>query len=238
MSSILSGFSHADKLFKKMKQMYVTLKQVGEQSVALEVLARLYYQEISSDIVDSFATNSNGSPVITAAGHSAIVGDLIRMTSGNSAKIDYFIQAVTATTIVLDSPISSALVIAGADTFKIMRSIQPSTDADGNLNITPVQQDVKESVDYDHAVPVTTGAWTELIAATGAITKQLEIFDSSGQLLELGTGAAAAEVRKLLITPGGNDDILGVSIPAGTRISVRAVDADTAAGFLAINFIG
>lgn len=81
---------------------------------------------------------------------------------------------------------------------------------------------------------VTTGAWVQLIASTAAEINAMTLFDSSGQTLELGTGAAAAETRKLIIPPGGIDGQFGINIPAGTRVSVRAVSATASVGELTL----
>ena len=83
-------------------------------------------------------------------------------------------------------------------------------------------------------MPVTTLAYTQLIAATAAYTTQLDIFDSSGQTLVLAFGAAAAEVDQFLITPGGVGPY-NIAIPAGTRISIKAVSANATVGEIDIN---
>lgn len=94
---------------------------------------------------------------------------------------------------------------------------------------------VAETAYNDYAsTNVTTGAWVELVAATSADITEIEIFDSSGRLLELGVGAAAAETRKILVIPGGNG-LIPIDIPSGTRLSLRAVDANATAGFIACN---
>lgn len=79
---------------------------------------------------------------------------------------------------------------------------------------------------------VTTGAWVQLIASTAAEINSFFLFDSSGQTLELGTGAAAAETRKLIIPPGGIDGPVSLNIPAGTRLSLRAISATASSGEL------
>lgn len=81
---------------------------------------------------------------------------------------------------------------------------------------------------------VTTGAWVQVIASTAATANLISIFDSSGQTLELGTGAAAAETRKAIIFPGGNGDIQ-LAIPSGTRISLRAISGTASTGEFDIN---
>jgi hypothetical protein len=81
---------------------------------------------------------------------------------------------------------------------------------------------------------VTTGAWVELIAATAAVINALQIFDSCGEVLELGVGAAASESRVLLIPPGGFDAAVPLHIPAGSRVAIKAVSANCTAGQLVL----
>lgn len=89
---------------------------------------------------------------------------------------------------------------------------------------------------HDHVTPVTTSAWTTLVASLADDVSQIEVFDSSGKLLKLGFGPAGQEAEGPFLFPGGNGPV-PLSIPAGTRVAVRAVDANTAAGsYLAVNF--
>jgi hypothetical protein len=100
-----------------------------------------------------------------------------------------------------------------------------------------------ELIRNDYTVtPVTTAAWVELDASmmTGIKTSRgnniyrVGIFDSSGQTLELGIGAAGSEVPIMHIEPGGNG-IVPIFIPTGARLAIRAVTADAVAGELIIN---
>lgn len=88
--------------------------------------------------------------------------------------------------------------------------------------------------DYS-AGSVTTGAWVQLVASTTSATNLIEIFDSSGQTMKIGTGAAASEVSQLYVFPGGNGPV-SIAIPASTRVSVRAVSSTASVGELDINF--
>lgn len=82
---------------------------------------------------------------------------------------------------------------------------------------------------------VTTGAWVQLTAATTDVVSTAEIFDSSGQVMQLATGAAGSEVAiPLYVTPGGNGQIR-LLIGKGVRLSVRAVTATASVGELDIN---
>lgn len=88
------------------------------------------------------------------------------------------------------------------------------------------------------ATNVTTGAWVELLSSVGAADiKEIEIFDSSGETLELGVGAAASEVSKAYVVPGGNGRI-PLQITAGTRLAIQAVSATANSGEIVINLYG
>jgi len=78
--------------------------------------------------------------------------------------------------------------------------------------------------------------WTEIVAATAAGIRKLHIFDSSGEFIRFATGAAAAEVEVFRIEPGGPGPV-ELLIPAGTRLSIRAVTGTISVGNLNINFL-
>lgn len=85
---------------------------------------------------------------------------------------------------------------------------------------------------------VTTGAWVELLSSVGATAvKEIEIFDSSGETLELGIGASGSESSKCYVFPGGNGRI-PVQIAATARIAIKAVSATANSGEILINFYG
>ena len=104
---------------------------------------------------------------------------------------------------------------------------------DGSLPIALAAKTVKSTIFYSHTVPVTTLAWTEIEASTVVDLGYLDIFDSSGELLVLGIGAAGSEVVAGYIFPGGCT--MDIVIPAGSRLAVKAISADTADGFLTLN---
>lgn len=84
---------------------------------------------------------------------------------------------------------------------------------------------------------ITTSAWVELFssAAISANIRALTIFNGSSSTLELGFGGVGAEARRLIIPPGGVEGQLEFQIPASTRVSVRAIDANATTGTLSIN---
>ncbi len=84
---------------------------------------------------------------------------------------------------------------------------------------------------------VTTSAYVELDDALDGDTNEIEIFDSSGETLLLALGAASAEVDYMYIMPGGNGRVRAV-LPAGVRLSVKAVTGTASTGELTINLWG
>lgn len=81
---------------------------------------------------------------------------------------------------------------------------------------------------------VTAAAWVELDSAVNENISEIEIFDSSGQTLKLGTGASGSEADLIYIMPGGNGKIECL-ISKGVRLSVRAVSGTASTGELTIN---
>lgn len=82
---------------------------------------------------------------------------------------------------------------------------------------------------------VTTTAYTQVVASLASAVTIIDIFDSSGQVLVLATGAAGAEVQKAYIYPGGNGQI-PIFIAAGTRVSIRAISANAVSGEINMTF--
>jgi len=106
------------------------------------------------------------------------------------------------------------------------------------LHVKPLGYTVVATARRDYSTgSVTTGAWVELIPSLGSQAQDIEIFDSSGQTLEIGTGAAASEARLFIVMPGGNGRI-PVRIASGTRISIRAVSGTANVGEICINLYG
>lgn len=92
------------------------------------------------------------------------------------------------------------------------------------------------SLRLDYTVTnVTTGAWVEINPNLVTDVNELEIFDGSGQTMELGYGAAGAEQRALLIIQGGNGQVAQI-LNKTMRLAVRAVSGTANSGELTINF--
>lgn len=115
--------------------------------------------------------------------------------------------------------------------------IEPTDSGGGGESVatTCCSRTYVASARLDYTVSnVTTAAWTTLIASTGGSeATRLSIFDSSGETMEIGLGGPGSESRVLLVPPGGIEE--DVVVPAGSRISVRAVTATAVIGEIDVN---
>lgn len=153
-------------------------------------------------------------------------GSLTVDDGGTSLSIDDAGGSITTDTDQLPSALGSQLV-AGSVSI-VLASNHPAISAQ------TAGKQVIETVRNDYTgTPVTTGAWVELIASTSAEINAMSIFDSSGQTLEIGTGAPAGETRLFIVYPGGVE--APVNIPASTRVSIRAISANATVGEIDIN---
>lgn len=245
---------------------YVTVQPVGSDKNAADVVAKSAYRNGALDAVEAGSTQQ----IIVATAHIAIPGDFIRFETGAFATWELPVVKVTANEIYLGTKLSAApgvgdtfyvmkyitprvdasgaivatpgpsqFVYDGVDT-----EVEEDTTTPSNNRAMPVSQmgeGYLGSVRLDYSVTnVTTGAWVQLIADTGAkATKGITLFDGGGYAMELGIGAAASEARILLIPPGGFNGVIPLGIPANSRLSVRAIGAATVdAGEIDINLLG
>lgn len=218
---------------------FATVSPVREQQLALDVLAHLYHQLIAADAAEASSTTR----AINATAHSALVGDLISFTSGNLDTKEYRVQSVAANVITTAEEMSEAP--ANADTFDILRPKAPRVSDTGAplegsagatlLNHIHDYAAIDPSTNEDSFGNITSGAWVELIASTSQAVTKINVIDTGGEALEFGVGAAASEVRKVAIPPGGFEGNIDISIPAGSRISLRAVGDTSEVGRFILN---
>lgn len=81
---------------------------------------------------------------------------------------------------------------------------------------------------------VTTAAYVQVAASIAGTCNYIDVFDSSGQTLWLAFGGAGSEVNEIRIVPGGNGP-LPLLIPAGTRVSLKAISATASVGEFDLN---
>jgi hypothetical protein len=77
---------------------------------------------------------------------------------------------------------------------------------------------------------VTTTAYVQITASTSAVINKVYVADTSGSAIILAVGGAGSEVDQLYIGPGGNDSPYLLTIPASSRISIKALDTNATQG--------
>lgn len=86
---------------------------------------------------------------------------------------------------------------------------------------------------------VTTATWVNIISSLTTRTSGLEIYDSSGRVIQISIGASGDEGNQILpfrIVPGGMPTASLIQLSEGARLSIKAEDADATSGQLIINF--
>ena len=91
--------------------------------------------------------------------------------------------------------------------------------------------------DYSSSNLTVASGYEEVIASTTGEASIIEIFDSSGETLLIGVGAAASEVDQFYVTPGGNGQVK-LYVPAGVRVAIKAVSNDCTTGEITITAYG
>jgi hypothetical protein len=114
--------------------------------------------------------------------------------------------------------------------------VDPATGAlPVTASITPAQSTASwvESLDYS-VTNVTTAAYVQLNASTVTAITYLSIFDSSGNPMILAVGAPGSEIDQIYVPPGGSVGGYQLYIPAGSRISYKALTTNSTSGNLII----
>jgi len=165
-------------------------------------------------------------------------GDFVRFIDGASQFIEFPIIKVEADRFLL--AVVPSLAPVSGDEFFIMRYVTQRTAQDGSqfVSLTPVVYQAVEKAKLDAgATAISDAAWTELIAATSDQFSEIEIFNKTGMLLILGVGAPGAEIELIYID---SDGLKRQSIPvaAGSRLSLKAVQAAVNDGLVLLNAFG
>lgn len=239
-----------DNISAKGSALFPTVHRVSSSKTALNSVPK-YLRKLSATPVPlaGLELSADGSLIYLDFSNSAVgrEGYAIKFVDGNLADLEMDVVGV-------DDATGFAIirnVIVGSDGSQILPDVgcnlhlcvyqTPEIDADGNvLAVAETIAERFEAQDFlvqNYTVsPVDSSTWVELTSSSPSV-KRLQIFDSSGQIMQLGFGGVGSEAPYLLITPGGNG-VLDMYIPAGTRISVKA-NGDTAdAGTLIINLLG
>lgn len=182
---------------------------------------------------------------IQIAAHGAKAGDVLRLASGWEYNITKIIDPNNFEVI----NTNPSLTPVATDVVDILRWIPFKVGADGSPIPAPAPTGLATAANQDYsavntplnvdlmATPITSADYLELVAATAERTRKVQIFCSGGFPAYLAFGAMGAEDDKIIIIPGGNGYI-DLVIPAGTRLSAKALDDSLSEGALIINFLG
>lgn len=91
------------------------------------------------------------------------------------------------------------------------------------------------------STPITTGAWVEIEDSLAAPASAVEIFNATGRVLRVSTGAAGLEDSSeaaYTIIPGGSEILVPSEWRRLSRLSMKAVDANATTGYIILNFFG
>lgn len=106
-----------------------------------------------------------------------------------------------------------------------------SEDTANPSNNTPLpvktfgHQKVNNIVNVYSSTNVGTGAYVQILASTAGRSDFMTLFDGGGYAMILAFGPAASEVDQLYIPPGGFNGVIPFYIPAGTRLSLKCLEA-------------
>lgn len=130
---------------------------------------------------------------------------------------------------------------------KLPATLGQKTSANSLAVVLPSDQNVNVSgktpvsfarVEYSSS-NVTAAAYTEIISDTGATAgKEVIIFHANGEPIYLAIGAAASEVDQMIVIPGGFNHPVELSVPANSRLSVKALSNTITTGQIIINVLG
>jgi hypothetical protein len=85
---------------------------------------------------------------------------------------------------------------------------------------------------------VTISAYVTLDASTSVSVSKISIVDTSTQLMKLAIGTAGSEVDICAFQGNGNPVPISVYIPAGTRLSLKAISASATSGYNTVSLLG
>lgn len=198
-------------------------KDFATQTTLAAVLAKIIAAPATEAKQDTQITNLGGVTEAAPASDTA--------SSGLNGRLQRIAQRLTSLIALVPTSLGQKTM---ANSFAVVLASDQ-----GNIPTSPAGYSYADSATKESGT-ITNGAWVQLIASTAAAAKGLTIFDSSGYGIEIGTGAAASESRKLIVPPGGHSGFIPLAIPAGTRVSARAISttADYTAAQLYLTLLG
>lgn len=220
-------------------------------SVATEATLASIDSKISNVNTDSVTVTSSALPTgaATEATLSALASEDFAtentLAALNSKVTAVDTDAVTVTSSVLPTGAATEATLATLATEATLAAVATEATLQNVATEATLQiltnKDVEHAIYVDYSVsnlPGNASSPLQLIASTNNQIRSITVFDTSGVPCEIMVGPAASEVRRVVFGPGA-DTTISVQITAGTRVSIRRLDAAGAVsvGDLTINFI-
>jgi hypothetical protein len=205
----------------RLSAQFQTIEPVRELQHGSTVVAHQFVFEVGTDAAEAGSTSS----VIVATGHSALKGDVIRLTSGALSGREVKVWEVATNSITLAETLPSA--IAAAVTFQILRHKYPTVDSSGAVNVNAVI--VEEALSPDGgALPAQLkvaggydGTNVQVLKTDAAGELQVDVLSSA-----LPTGAATEATLSTLATEAS---LAGLNSVVATELTLNAINTSTAA---------
>lgn len=245
---MIKGFPSLEQNDRMKAFGHASVSPLREKQHALEVTASVYAERVGTDVAEVY-TAAAGDPTdvklwkLKATAHAMRRGDIVRFTAGALAAYEIKVwRVIDANHVEL-----AENLVAVPDTlaFTILRPRAPELDpVTGGVLASFSYLDVVDLIDggvFDASTITAAGGGTfrTIVAVLAANVKKIQVMSTSGLMIGLYTGAAAAETLKAVIGPGADYEIQA-QILAGTRLSVQSMDAQVGAAseLLAMNFLG
>lgn len=105
----------------------------------------------------------------------------------------------------------------------------------GSLTVSPPSVYAVSSLIDTSSTNISNVTYLQLIASTSQPTVKVQIIEDIGEFMALYTGASSSEVLLCALPLGGGE--VEVSVPAGTRISIKSLNNTISSGKLIMNLL-
>lgn len=168
----------------------------------------------------------------------ARVGDFVRFEDGPAAFLEIPIVKVETNRFLL--AVNSGILPVATNKFFIMRYATQRVSEDGSqlVTIVPVSYvPVRGGSINTTTTPINDAAYVELIASTPDAIYELEVFNKTQISMILAIGAPGSEQDICFIGSDGLER-QQIPIPAGSRVSLKAVGGVADMGWILLNAFG
>ncbi len=206
----------------RLKAEFVTIQPVTPERFALETVANAFAFVVASDTVGSYANS-----IITAPGHLAEKGDIIKFTSGALNNRQFTVWEATTNTITLAQ--TPGVDPAAADSFSICRYTPAAVTSTGGLavGLSFTRNGASQEVTEDTVTPANNRPLPVKITGLDGDV----VINSSNLNLEVQLSAAGADYDSVRLGDGTNTAVFGAG--ANSAATLRTTPATDAPHLLA-----